>query len=161
MGMVVSVGVLNHKYAGEAAVRAAGVPYTVVRSVGLTSEDMDTSFLLETRQVRWHRYCYCLLVQGRLVTHPHRRCDGHMARRHHVVRGHVRDLSLPMSSTEELLCEQFAQVRFTYIMHTQLTSSLNFFSPVDIVSICILNRMGPHSCDGTMLFHGLFSAVPW
>lgn len=43
-------GVLNYKYAGEAAIRAAGVPYSVVRSVGLTSEDLDTDFLLETQQ---------------------------------------------------------------------------------------------------------------
>lgn len=44
-------GVLNHKYAGEVAVRRSGVPYTVVRSVGLTTDDEDTPFLLETRQV--------------------------------------------------------------------------------------------------------------
>ncbi len=34
-------GVLNHKYTGENAMRAAGVPYTVVRATGLTSEVPD------------------------------------------------------------------------------------------------------------------------
>ncbi len=43
-------GVLNHKYAGECALRAAGVPYAVVRATGLTNEDAGTSFLLEARQ---------------------------------------------------------------------------------------------------------------
>ena len=44
-------GVLNHKYAGECTVRSAGIPYTVVRAVGLTTEDEDRSFLLEANQV--------------------------------------------------------------------------------------------------------------
>ncbi|EIE22978.1 CIA30-domain-containing protein [Coccomyxa subellipsoidea C-169] len=43
-------GVLNHKYAGEWAVRSAGIPYAVVRSTGLTSEDEDTDFVLEASQ---------------------------------------------------------------------------------------------------------------
>jgi hypothetical protein len=43
-------GTLNHKYTGENAMRAAGVPYAVVRATGLTSEDADTAFLLEARQ---------------------------------------------------------------------------------------------------------------
>ncbi|CAL8465559.1 g5095 [Coccomyxa elongata] len=43
-------GVLNHKYAGEWALRSAGVPYAVVRSTGLTSEDEDQDFLLEASQ---------------------------------------------------------------------------------------------------------------
>lgn len=41
---------LNHKYTGENAVRAAGVPYTVVRATGLTTEEEDTAFALEARQ---------------------------------------------------------------------------------------------------------------
>jgi uncharacterized protein YbjT (DUF2867 family) len=43
-------GTLNHKYAGEAAVRAAGVPYAVVRPTGLTTEEEEERFLLEARQ---------------------------------------------------------------------------------------------------------------
>lgn len=44
-------GVLNHKYAGETAVRGSSVPYAVVRSVGLTTDDEDTPFLLDIQQV--------------------------------------------------------------------------------------------------------------
>ena len=47
---LVCAGTLNHKYAGEAAVRAAGVPYAVVRPTGLTTEEEDERFLLEARQ---------------------------------------------------------------------------------------------------------------
>ncbi|KAK9820647.1 hypothetical protein WJX81_005527 [Elliptochloris bilobata] len=43
-------GTLNYKYMGEAAVRGAGVPYTVIRSTGLTSEDAGVPFLLEASQ---------------------------------------------------------------------------------------------------------------
>ncbi|CAL5221994.1 g4282 [Coccomyxa viridis] len=43
-------GTLNHKYAGEWAVRSAELPYTVIRSTGLTSEDEDKPWVLEAQQ---------------------------------------------------------------------------------------------------------------
>ncbi|CAK0786611.1 hypothetical protein CVIRNUC_009825 [Coccomyxa viridis] len=43
-------GVLNHKYAGEWAVRTSELPYTVIRSTGLTTEDEDQPWVLEAQQ---------------------------------------------------------------------------------------------------------------
>lgn len=43
-------GVLNHKYAGEAAVRASGLAYAVVRPTGLTNETEGAPFMLEASQ---------------------------------------------------------------------------------------------------------------
>lgn len=45
--------VLNHKYTGEAAVRAAGLPYCVLRPTGLTNETEPGDFLLEASQGVW------------------------------------------------------------------------------------------------------------
>ena len=45
-------GVLNHKYAGEGAVRASGLPYCVLRPTGLTNESEPGDFLLEASQGR-------------------------------------------------------------------------------------------------------------
>lgn len=42
--------VLNHKYTGENAVRAAGLPYCVLRPTGLTNESEPGDFLLEASQ---------------------------------------------------------------------------------------------------------------
>ena len=42
--------VLNHKYTGENAVRAAGLPYCVLRPTGLTNESEPGEFLLEASQ---------------------------------------------------------------------------------------------------------------
>jgi uncharacterized protein YbjT (DUF2867 family) len=42
--------VLNHKYAGEAAVRASGLAYAVVRPTGLTNETEGAPFMLEASQ---------------------------------------------------------------------------------------------------------------
>ncbi|PRW55975.1 nadh:ubiquinone oxidoreductase complex i intermediate-associated 30 [Chlorella sorokiniana] len=42
--------VLNHKYSGENAVRAAGLPYCVLRPTGLTNESEPGEFLLEASQ---------------------------------------------------------------------------------------------------------------
>ena len=42
--------VLNHKYAGEGAVRASGLPYCVLRPTGLTNESEPGDFLLEASQ---------------------------------------------------------------------------------------------------------------
>eukprot|EP00887_Chlorella_sp_A99_P002649 scaffold6.g2649.t1 len=43
-------GVLNHKYVGELAVRASGLPYAVVRPTGLTGENGGGPFQVEARQ---------------------------------------------------------------------------------------------------------------
>lgn len=43
-------GTLNWKYTGETAVRASGMPYTVVRACGLVTEDLDTDFVLQACQ---------------------------------------------------------------------------------------------------------------
>lgn len=44
-------GILNYKYDGEAAVRASGLPYAVIRPTGLIGEDKDDGHaLLEASQ---------------------------------------------------------------------------------------------------------------
>ncbi|KAL3135711.1 hypothetical protein ABBQ38_006182 [Trebouxia sp. C0009 RCD-2024] len=43
-------GTLNHKYAGETAVRSSGLPYSVIRSTGITDKSEGGPFLLEARQ---------------------------------------------------------------------------------------------------------------
>ena len=42
--------ILNHKYAGENAVRASGLSYTILRPTGLTQEEEDVSHLIEAKQ---------------------------------------------------------------------------------------------------------------
>lgn len=43
-------GTLNHKYTGETAVRGSGLPYSVLRSTGITDKTEGGPFLLEARQ---------------------------------------------------------------------------------------------------------------
>lgn len=65
--------VLNHKYSGENAVRAAGLTYAVLRPTGLTNESEPGEFLLEASQgegASWRATrCACrgVLSQGLLV----------------------------------------------------------------------------------------------
>ena len=60
-------GTLNWKYKGEAAVRASGLPYCVVRPTGLIPEEEDARdkepYTVEFAQVRGPRYMLsCALV---------------------------------------------------------------------------------------------------